>query len=100
MNGREKKEKEKKKSIVTAKRKLQRASVLLRFCFFGPIITLTMNTTEEAKHETSSSNGVDNSGETDKKRESSSRDVNSPASAPFGGRILVDESAVFEQNAW
>ncbi|CAO3563243.1 unnamed protein product [Mortierella alpina] len=34
------------------------------------------------------------------KRESSSRDVNAPANAPFGGRILVDESAVFEQNAW
>lgn len=64
-----------------------------------------MNTEEETKHETSSSsNGVDNTtantGEADKKRESSSRDVNSPASAPFGGRILVDESAVFEQNAW
>ncbi|KAF9130087.1 hypothetical protein BGW39_003491 [Mortierella sp. 14UC] len=35
-----------------------------------------------------------------RKRESSSRDVNSPADAPFGGRLLVDESAVFEQNAW
>ncbi|KAG0295677.1 hypothetical protein BGZ96_011254 [Linnemannia gamsii] len=35
-----------------------------------------------------------------KKRESSSRDVNSPANAPFGGRLLLDESAVFEQNAW
>ncbi|OAQ24418.1 methyltransferase [Linnemannia elongata AG-77] len=35
-----------------------------------------------------------------KKRESSSRDVNSPSSAPFGGRLLVDESTVFEQNAW
>ncbi|KAG0261962.1 hypothetical protein BG011_000511 [Mortierella polycephala] len=36
----------------------------------------------------------------DKKRGSSSRDVNSPANTPFGGRILVDENAVFEQNAW
>ncbi|KAF9915258.1 hypothetical protein BX616_006555 [Lobosporangium transversale] len=35
-----------------------------------------------------------------KKRESSSRDINAPANAPFGGRVLVDESAVFEQNAW
>ncbi|KAG0246928.1 S-adenosyl-L-methionine-dependent methyltransferase [Mortierella sp. GBAus27b] len=36
----------------------------------------------------------------EKKRGSSSRDVNAPASAPFGGRLLVDESAVFEHNAW
>jgi len=36
----------------------------------------------------------------DKKRASSSRDVNAPSDAAFGGRILVDESAVFEQNAW
>ncbi|KAF8933738.1 S-adenosyl-L-methionine-dependent methyltransferase [Dissophora ornata] len=36
----------------------------------------------------------------EKKRKSSSRDVNAPASTPFGGRILEDESAVFEQNAW
>ncbi|KAG0047472.1 hypothetical protein BGZ83_007464 [Gryganskiella cystojenkinii] len=38
--------------------------------------------------------------EDDKKRASSSRDVNAPADTAFGGRILVDESAVFEQNAW
>ncbi|KAI1304066.1 hypothetical protein EDD11_005240 [Mortierella claussenii] len=40
------------------------------------------------------------SAEEPKKRVSSSRDVNAPASAPFGGRVLVDESAVFDQNAW
>lgn len=35
-----------------------------------------------------------------KKRESSSRDVNTPEAKPFGGRILTDEADVFEQNAW
>ncbi|KAF9420070.1 hypothetical protein BGZ94_009226 [Podila epigama] len=35
-----------------------------------------------------------------KKRESSSRDVDAPDTKPFGGRILTDESAIFEQNAW
>jgi tRNAThr (cytosine32-N3)-methyltransferase len=39
------------------------------------------------------------SGET-KKRESSSRDVNDSDDKPFGGRILTDESLVFDQNAW
>ncbi|ORZ16124.1 S-adenosyl-L-methionine-dependent methyltransferase [Lobosporangium transversale] len=33
-------------------------------------------------------------------KESSSRDVDASESKPFGGRILTDESAVFEQNAW
>ncbi|KAF9360245.1 hypothetical protein BGX26_010046 [Mortierella sp. AD094] len=40
------------------------------------------------------------SSSSDKKKESSSRDINAPDSKPFGGRILTDESAVFEQNAW
>ncbi|KAG0100755.1 hypothetical protein BGZ93_005322 [Podila epicladia] len=35
-----------------------------------------------------------------KKRESSSRDVDAPEAKPFGGRILTDEADVFEQNAW
>jgi len=44
---------------------------------------------------------VDNGGtDTNKKKESSSRDVNDTDAKPFGGRILTDESAVFEQNAW
>ncbi|KAG0244045.1 hypothetical protein BGW41_000473 [Actinomortierella wolfii] len=43
----------------------------------------------DGKHGTNASN---------KKRESSSRDVNS--TAPFGGRLLTDESAVFDYNAW
>ncbi|KAG0369629.1 hypothetical protein BGZ54_009361 [Gamsiella multidivaricata] len=47
---------------------------------------------EEVKDKASSDNH--------KKKESSSRDVNTPDSKPFGGRILTDESAVFEQNAW
>ncbi|KAF9436382.1 hypothetical protein BGZ76_004113 [Entomortierella beljakovae] len=42
-----------------------------------------------------SSDGNDN-----KKKDSSSRDINAPDSKPFGGRILTDETAVFEQNAW
>ncbi|KAF9363174.1 hypothetical protein BGX34_004737 [Mortierella sp. NVP85] len=48
-----------------------------------------------ATQDTSSSS----SGET-KKRESSSRDVNDSDDKPFGGRILTDESLVFDQNAW
>ncbi|KAG0255161.1 hypothetical protein DFQ27_006392 [Actinomortierella ambigua] len=49
-------------------------------------------------------NGDENDGDvrdenaSNKKRESSSRDVNS--TAPFGGRLLTDESAVFDFNAW
>ncbi|KAF8976328.1 hypothetical protein BGZ46_008357, partial [Entomortierella lignicola] len=43
---------------------------------------------------------VEKNSNDDKKKESSSRDVNEPDSKPFGGRILTDESAVFEQNAW
>ncbi|KAK3811137.1 MAG: S-adenosyl-L-methionine-dependent methyltransferase, partial [Benniella sp.] len=43
--------------------------------------------------------GSSSSGET-KKRESSSRDVNDSDDKPFGGRILTDESLVFDQNAW
>lgn len=35
-----------------------------------------------------------------KKRESSSRDIDAPDAKPFGGRILTDEADVFEQNAW
>ncbi|KAG0307727.1 hypothetical protein BGZ98_010007 [Dissophora globulifera] len=37
---------------------------------------------------------------TDKKTASSSVDVNASDSKPFGGRILQNESDVFEQNAW
>ncbi|KAG0378856.1 hypothetical protein BGX24_002572 [Mortierella sp. AD032] len=36
----------------------------------------------------------------DKKQVSSSRDVNTPDSKPFGGRILTNEDDVFNQNAW
>ncbi|KAG0325080.1 hypothetical protein BG004_003303 [Podila humilis] len=35
-----------------------------------------------------------------KKRESSSRDVDATDAKPFGGRILTNEADVFEQNAW
>lgn len=50
----------------------------------------------------STGNPIDDNGnsDTNKKKESSSRDVNGTDAKPFGGRILTDESAVFEQNAW
>ncbi|KAF9975712.1 hypothetical protein BGZ73_000563 [Actinomortierella ambigua] len=47
---------------------------------------------------TAESDGQHSIDASNKKRESSSRDVNS--TAPFGGRLLKDESAVFDFNAW
>ncbi|KAF9430991.1 hypothetical protein BGZ94_000937 [Podila epigama] len=49
---------------------------------------------EDRKNELTTSDG------SVKKRVSSSRDVNASESTPFGGRLLLDESAVFEHNAW
>ena len=43
---------------------------------------------------------IKDSTDINKKKESSSREVDASDSKPFGGRILTDESAVFEQNAW
>ncbi|KAG0057289.1 hypothetical protein BGZ83_000079 [Gryganskiella cystojenkinii] len=57
--------------------------------------TETTDTTDGA----SSSDSKDNNSNK-KKEESSSRDVGAGDSKPFGGRILTDESSVFEQNAW
>lgn len=52
----------------------------------------------EEKTEQSKSTGSNNNN--NKKKESSSRDVDVTDAKPFGGRILTDESSVFEQNAW
>lgn len=54
---------------------------------------------ENATKNASSSSSSGSSGNI-KKKESSSRDVNVPDAQAFGGRILTDESSVFDQNAW